>query len=40
MGGQEIKEMVPEEHILIMKEAVEDHRASNKHVLVAFMAKL
>ena len=30
----------PEEHILIMKEAVEDHRASNKHVPRSIYGKI
>ena len=35
-----LRQWFPEEHILIMKEAVEDHRASNKHVPRSIYGKI
>ena len=36
----DVRKWFPEEHILIMKEAVEDHRASNKHVPRSIYGKI
>ena len=39
-ADQKLRQWFPEEHILIMKEAVEDHRASNKHVPRSIYGKI
>lgn len=39
-ADKKLRKWFPEEHILIMKEAVEDHRASNKHVPRSIYGKI
>lgn len=40
MSDTKLREWFPEEHILMMKEAVEDHRASNQHIPRSIYGKI